>query len=130
MSKTLKHVLCVDDDQDILDVAQLSLETVAGLQVTALTSGVAAVAHAATIAPDFILLDVMMPVMDGPTTLTTLRQNPALQNTPIAFMTARVQSSEVEEYFSIGANGVVPKPFDPMALSSQIEDIYNKFHKF
>ncbi len=128
MTKALKNVLCIDDDQDILQVAQMCLETVAGFDVTCIDSGIRAVKEAAQINPDIILLDVMMPGMDGPSTLLKLRQIPELEKTPIIFMTARVQDKEVEEYLALGANGVVSKPFDPMLISEQIYSVYDNFH--
>lgn len=128
MTHPLKHVLCIDDEKDILEVAQMCLETVAGFTVTTLDSGKKAVAEAASIKPDFILLDVMMPEMDGPTTLKALRQIQALDQVPIVFMTARVQPAEVEQYLEMGASGVIPKPFDPMTLSEQVTAIHEKFH--
>ena len=128
MNSKMQHVLCVDDEADILEVAQLSLETVGGLTVTCLNSGQAAVAEAEQIKPDLILLDVMMPVMDGPATLKALRKNPALDHIPIVFMTARVQPAEIQEYMSMGAAGVTPKPFDPMTLAGHISEIWERFH--
>lgn len=128
MENQLKHVLCVDDEDDIREVAQMSLETVGGLTVTALNSGEEAVSKAESINPDVILLDVMMPKMDGPTTLKMLRQNSALDKIPIILMTARVQTAEIEEYLQLGAAGVVPKPFDPMTLTAKITEIWEKFH--
>jgi two-component system OmpR family response regulator len=128
MNNKLQHVLIIDDEDDILEVAQMCLETVGGLQVTALNSGVEAIAKAQSINPDLILLDVMMPKMDGPETLKSLRQNAALNDVPIVFMTARVQPVEIEQYMQLGASGVVAKPFDPMTLSVQITEIWEKLH--
>ena len=71
-------------------------------------------------APDLILLDVMMPGMDGPTTLKALRQIESLSQTPVAFMTAKIQPNEIAEYKLLGAIDVIPKPFDPMTLSKQV----------
>ena len=124
MRSALNHVLCVDDDPDILEVAQISLELVGGLTVTGLDSGARCLAEVATIRPDLILLDVMMPVMDGPATLTALKADPALNTIPVIFMTARVQEVEVEQYLALGAVAVIPKPFDPMALADQIKGIW------
>ena len=128
MGLTLQHILCVDDEADILEVAQLALETVGGFQVSCLNSGVEAVAKAAGIKPDLILLDVMMPQLDGPSTLKESRKNPALDQVPIIFMTARVQPSEIKAYMDLGAAGVTPKPFDAMALAGQITQIWERFH--
>ncbi len=128
MPTELRRILCVDDEPDVLAVAQMALETVGGFAVDAVHSGVRAVEAAAATKPDAILLDVMMPQMDGPATLKALRDNPNLRDVPIIFMSARVRNSEIEEYLALGANGVVAKPFDPMMLSSQIKEIWEKFH--
>jgi len=124
MTRVLNHVLCVDDDPDILEVAQISLELVGGLTVTGVDSGTRCLAEVATIRPDLILLDVMMPGMDGPATLTALKAVPGVAGIPVIFMTARVQESEVEQYLALGAAAVIPKPFDPMALADQIKAIW------
>ena len=87
-----------------------------------------AIAEAEAINPDVILLDVMMPKMDGPTTLTILRQNAALDSIPIILMTARVQQTEIAEYIELGAAGVIPKPFNPMTLATEITKIWEKSH--
>ena len=128
MAPTLQHILCVDDEPDILEVAQLSLEAVGGFQVTCLGSGVEAVAKAASIKPDLILLDVMMPGLDGPSTLQDLKKIPELAHVPIVFMTARVQPAEVKKYLEIGAIAVTAKPFDAMALASDITKTWERFH--
>ncbi len=128
MSANAQHVLCIDDDEDILEIAKMCLETVGGLHVSCCNSGAEAIQLVREINPDLILLDVMMPDMDGPTTLIELRKQPQLDHTPIVFMTARVQPSEVQAYQALGASAVVPKPFDPMLLSSQINDIWVKCH--
>jgi two-component system OmpR family response regulator len=128
MTQTLQHILCVDDEADILEVAQLALETVGGYQVTCLNSGVEAVAKAEGIKPDLILLDVMMPLLDGPSTYAALRKIATLDRVPIIFMTARVQPKEVQKYLELGAAGVTAKPFDAMALASQLQTMWEKFH--
>lgn len=128
MTTTLEHVLCIDDEEDILEVARMCLETVAGFRVSCLGSGAQAIEKAAGLSPDFVLLDVMMPGMDGPSTLRKLQEQPFIRTIPVAFMTARVQPSEIQEYLAMGAAGIIPKPFDPMALSDQITDIWNRFH--
>ncbi|RYY83161.1 MAG: response regulator, partial [Comamonadaceae bacterium] len=75
-------------------------------------------------APDLLLLDVMMPGMDGPTTLARLRERPGTARTPVVFMTAKVQASEIEHYKALGALGVVTKPFDPMGLAAQVQALW------
>lgn len=128
MSKVLRRVLCVDDESDILEVAKLCLETTAGLDVLCCSSGAELLAVVAEAAPDLIMLDVMMPDMDGPSVLKALRRNPALDGIPVVFLTARVQNAEIEQYLKMGATGVICKPFDPMRLAVQIEEIFGGFH--
>ncbi|OOC48487.1 MULTISPECIES: response regulator [Thioalkalivibrio] len=120
----LQRILYVEDEPDIQAVAELALETVGGFTVKICASGEEAVRDAEAFAPDLILLDVMMPGMDGPSTLEALRGIPALAEVPVAFMTAKVQPSEIEHYKSLGARDVIAKPFDPMALSDQVRRIW------
>ncbi len=127
MSK-LQTILCIDDEPDVLAVAQMCLETVGNFQVVPANGGKAGVEAAAVSKPDAILLDVMMPELDGPATLKLLRQNEALDTVPIIFMTARVREEEIADYLATGANGVIAKPFDPMALSAQVLELWEKFH--
>jgi two-component system OmpR family response regulator len=122
----LKLVLYVEDDPDIQMVAQMALETVGGLTLRTCGSGQAALAVAATCSPDLLLLDVMMPGMDGPTTLAELRKLPATADTPVIFMTAKVQAGEVAHYRSLGALGVIAKPFDPMQLAAQVRQMWKE----
>ncbi len=129
MIAKLQHILCVDDEEDILDVAKMCLEMVAGFQVSCCSRGKEAIERVRDINPDLILLDVMMPDMDGPSTLRELRKISLLETIPIVFMTARVHPAEVAQYLALGASGVVPKPFDPMRLSDEITKIWKKFHE-
>ena len=124
MSISLDRILYVEDEPDIRAVAQMALEAVGGFTVIVCESGPAALAAAPGAAADLILLDVMMPGMDGPGTLRALRQLPATANTPVIFMTAKVQAAEVAHYRSHGALDVIAKPFDPMALAEQIRSIW------
>jgi len=126
---SLQKILFVEDDPDIQMVAQLALEAVGGYTVQMCSSGKEALAVAEQFAPDLILLDVMMPGMDGPTTLIELRKKPSLTHTPVVFMTARVQRHEIEQYLAMGAADVISKPFDPMTLSAQVADIWVKAHE-
>lgn len=126
---SLQKILFVEDDPDIQMVAQLALEAVGGYTVHMCSSGAEALAVAEQFAPDLILLDVMMPGMDGPTTLAELRKKPALAHIPVIFMTARVQRHEVEQYLALGAADVISKPFDPMTLSAQVAAIWTKAYE-
>lgn len=117
-------ILHVDDEPDIREVAAFSLDLDPDLSLTSADSGEAALGLLeGGLRPDVILLDVMMPRLDGPGTLARLRQLPGLERTPVIFMTARVQASERDRYIELGAIGVITKPFDPMTLAGQVRDL-------
>lgn len=122
---TFKRVLYIEDDPDIREVATVALELMGGLELCVCSSGAAALAEGPAFAPDLILLDVMMPGMDGPTTLARLRESPVLAETPVVFMTAKVQPLEVAALRAMGALDVIAKPFDPMQLASRLTDIFD-----
>lgn len=125
----LQRIMHVEDDHSIQQVAKIALEAVGGFIVHTCGSGQQALTDYEAFAPQLILLDVMMPGMDGPTTLQHLHQQFDLSKVPAIFMTAKVQSSEVESYKALGAADVVVKPFDPMTLSDQIRQIWQDFHQ-
>lgn len=118
----------VDDDPSIRRIAQIGLKGVGKFEVVLCASGAEALELVASEKPDLILLDVMMPGMDGPATLSKLRQLNLLEQIPVVFMTAKVQKQEVESYLLLGACGVISKPFDPMTLSAQIQEIASGFN--
>lgn len=121
----LQHILYVEDDADIRTIAQLALEAVGGYTLKVCASGQEALETvAAGYRPDLILLDVMMPGLDGPGTLSGLRRLPLTMETPAVFMTAKVQASEIAYYKSLGAMGVLAKPFDPMQLAAQVRGLW------
>jgi len=122
----ITRILYVEDEPDIQAVAKLALEQVGNFTLEVCSSGQEAVDKAAAFSPQLMLLDVMMPEMDGPTTLKKLREISGLEATPAVFMTARVQPHEVQEYIEMGAADVIAKPFDPMMLSNQIREIWEK----
>ena len=124
MSSDLKRILMVEDDPDIQTVAQFALEAVGGFNVQVCGDGKSALEQTLAFEPDLILLDVMMPDMDGPAVLKALRANSHRANTPIVFMTAKVQPQEVAHYKELGALDVISKPFDPMTLSDTIAQIW------
>ena len=124
MPKTLATILYVEDEPDIRAVAQMALEAVGGFTVIACASGAEALAAAPAAVADLLLLDVMMPGMDGPSTLKALRDLPGCAGTPVIFMTAKVQAAEIAQYRELGALDVIHKPFDPMELSAQISSIW------
>lgn len=125
-NRPLTHILLIEDDPDIQMVGRLALESVGGFRVTVCSSGEEGLATAPAALPDLILLDVMMPVLDGPATLAQLRTIPDLRQTPVIFMTAKVQNHEVNGYLSQGAIAVIPKPFDPMTLAATIAGIWEQ----
>lgn len=114
------RILYVDDEADIREVAQLSLELDPDLEVRSCASGAEGLELAAAWRPNLILLDVMMPGMDGPTTFARLREQPETAGIPVVFITARTQTHEVQRFRELGARGVLAKPFDPMTLADQV----------
>jgi len=114
------QVLIIDDESDIREVAQMGLELIAGWRVTTASNGEDGVAQASTARPDAIILDVMMPGVDGPETLRRLKADPKTAVVPVVFMTARTQAADVEWLEGLGANGVIPKPFDPVTLANDL----------
>ncbi len=112
----------IDDEDDIREVAQLALEAVAGWEVFGASSGAEGLRLAAERMPDAILLDVMMPDMDGPTTFRRLRDDPATASIPVILLTAKVQAADRRRFDGLGVEGVLSKPFDPMDLPRQISE--------
>lgn len=123
---SLKRIMCVEDDEDIRQVIEIALQHIGQFDVLLCENGEQALAKVGEYQPDLILLDVMMPVMDGPGTLTALREIPGGKEIPVIFMTAKVQPSEIEYYLSLGALDVIAKPFDPMTLPEQIQSIWEQ----
>jgi CheY-like chemotaxis protein len=115
-----RRILIIDDEEDIREVAGLSLETVADWEVVLASSGPQGIARAIEQQPDAILLDVMMPGMDGPATFRELRGNPATAHIPVLLLTAKVQSTDQRRFADLGVEAVLFKPFDPLTLSTQI----------
>jgi two-component system, OmpR family, response regulator len=122
----LKRIMHVEDDPSIQAVAKVALEVVGGFIVETCSGGEEALKAFHTFKPQLILLDVMMPGMDGPSTLKKMQADFDLTQIPVVFMTAKVQASEIESYKELGAADVVVKPFDPMTLSDQIRAIWHK----
>jgi CheY-like chemotaxis protein len=116
----MSRILYIDDESDIREVAQLSLELDPSLDVRTCGSGVEGIQEALAWRPDLILLDVMMPGMDGPTTFARLRERPETASIPIVFITARTQAQEVAALKELGARGILAKPFDPMGLAAEV----------
>lgn len=126
MPENLSKILHVDDEPDIREVAKLALEAIGGFTVESCSSGAEALGKAPTFGPQLVLLDVMMPEMDGPSTFAKLRQLPGLENIPVIFMTAKAMPEEIEHFKKLGAIDVLAKPFDPMGLAGQIRVCWEK----
>jgi two-component system OmpR family response regulator len=124
--RPLKRILLVEDDPDIQTITSLALGTFGGYDVLVCASAAEALDAAAAFAPDLILLDVMMPGMDGIEALKALRQVPQTAETPVVFLTARVQPSDVARYQELGSLGLIRKPFEPMALVDTIGQIWTR----
>jgi CheY-like chemotaxis protein len=120
-------VLYVEDEADIRDIAEFALED-EDFDIIFCESGEQALKQAVDFQPELILLDVMMPGMDGPTTLRNLRALPGMASIPVIFLTAKVQPNEIQDFIALGAIDVISKPFDPMTLASQIQDLLRQ-HK-
>jgi CheY-like chemotaxis protein len=118
-----KRILIIDNEAFIQEIAKIALETVAGWQILTADSGLAGIHIATTAQPDAILLDVMMPDMDGLTTFEKLRNTPATQSIPVILLTAKVQPTDQRHYEKIGIAATIAKPFDPLALAHQIATI-------
>ena len=127
-SEQLCRIVYVEDEPDIQAVARIALEAVGGFSVLICSSGIEALEKAEAFKPDLLLLDVMMPGMDGPSVLAALRNKPALQQVPAMFMTAKVQPAEVVHFKSLGAADVIAKPFDPMTLANQLREAWARAH--
>lgn len=125
MKRTLEKILLVDDDVDIQGIVRLALEVVGDFTVRACSSGPEALSVAETFEPDLILLDVLMPKMDGPTTLKELRKLRKLRKTPVFFLTAMSDAADIGALKKLGAQDVIPKPIDPMTLSKTLTDMWN-----
>ncbi|MBI1416858.1 MAG: response regulator [Limimaricola sp.] len=117
-------VLHVDDDDDVREIAQIAVEQIGGLLFRQFATGQAAIEAAADWNPDVLLLDVMMPEMTGPETLERLRSIPSLVDTTAIFLTAKVRKTDIHNLMSVGAAGVIVKPFDPILLATEIFDIW------
>jgi CheY-like chemotaxis protein len=116
----MRTVLLVEDDEDIRTVGELALGRVGGLEVRTAASGQEALDIACAEPPDVILLDVMMPGMDGPEVLQRLRENPGTREVPVVFLTAKAHRDEIARLRALGVAGVLTKPFDPMALATEL----------
>ncbi|RUO75371.1 response regulator [Idiomarina seosinensis] len=125
----LERVLYVEDDADIREIAVVALEDIGGLTVRQCKSGEQALEEVEAFIPQVILLDVMMPGLDGPQVLKAMRDMGAVtEYTAVAFMTAKVQPKEIERYKRMGVQKVISKPFDPVALADEVKQLWNDFN--
>lgn len=120
------RVLYVDDDRDIRTIVRISLEGLDDILLDTAASGYEALDKVLEFQPHLILLDVMMPGMDGPTTFAHLRQIPCCASVPVAFVTAKVQPAEIQQLLDDGAAAVISKPFNPIRLAEQIRAIWQE----
>ncbi len=127
-SKKLQTILYVEDEPDIRTIGEMILVDLGNYDVQSCQSGAEALRSVENRVPDLILLDVMMPHMDGPTTMTHLRNLPQSAQVPVVFMTAKIAPHEIRQYQELGAVGVIAKPFDPLSLIKQLEEIWRTIH--
>jgi len=125
-ASTLHKILYVEDEPDIQTIARLALQEVGGFELCICSNGAEALALPDEYRPDLVILDVMLPGMDGPATLAELRKRPALAEIPVLFMTAKAQPQELEQLRAQGAVEVITKPFDPMTLAATVREIWHK----
>ncbi|EKD54153.1 MAG: two-component response regulator [uncultured bacterium] len=128
-STQLIKILCAEDEEDIRAIAQIALEDIGGFKVRFCKNGKEVLSEIEKFKPDLLLLDVMMPEMDGPSTLKALRKKVDFEKIPAIFMTAKIQPSEIAEYRAMGVLDVITKPFDPMKLSESIAFVWDRYQK-
>lgn len=127
-TNTLTKILYAEDEEDIREIAILAIESIGGFEIASCNSGEGVIELARSFSPQLILLDVMMPVMDGPATLAALRQEDDLKHIPIIFLTAKIMDQEIQGFKELGAIDIISKPFDPMTLAEQIQAIWDTQH--
>ncbi len=118
-----KTILLIDDEDDIREVATVTLETMGDFTVLTAPNGLQGIERACHAKPDAILLDVMMPELDGPSTFARLRELEATRDIPVIFLTAKVQTGERACLSGLGANGIIAKPFDPLTFADEINSL-------
>lgn len=126
MMQTLNKILYVEDDEDIAEITVMTLEELGGFEVCHCFCGSDALAQIDGYQPELILMDIMMPEMDGPTTMMEMKKRSSWNGTPVIFMTARVQTHEQKAYLELGAAGVIAKPFDPATLCATIVQMWEQ----
>jgi len=123
--RPLQSVLYVDDEPDIREVVELSLALAADLKVESCGSGEQALSVIPILRPDLVLLDVMMPGLDGPGTLARMRADPGLADIPVVFLTAKALPAEIQRFLALGAVAIIAKPFDALKLAEQVQTIWD-----
>ncbi len=127
MIKTLQKILLIEDEPDIQEITKSALELVGGFTIETANNGFEGITKAQKFLPDLILLDMMMPGMNGVTTYEEMQKIESIKGIPVVIMTAKVQPNEILMYITLGAIDVISKPFDPMQLSNQVNQIWNKY---
>ena len=122
---TTKTILLIDDEPNLAEVISICLSSFKGWNVEVANSGKKGLSIVQTVQPDAILLDVMMPEMDGLTVYQTLQKNPETQNIPVIFLTAKVQTSDLKKFAELGVLGTIAKPFEPLVIADQITQLLN-----
>jgi CheY-like chemotaxis protein len=122
---TTKTILLIDDEPNLAEVISICLSSFKGWNVEVANSGKKGLSIVQTVQPDAILLDVMMPEMDGLTVYQALQKNPATQNIPVIFLTAKVQTSDLKKFAELGVVGTIAKPFEPLVIADQITQLLN-----
>jgi two-component system OmpR family response regulator len=120
-------ILYAEDEEDIRTIAKIALEDIGGFNVKYCENGKEVLQVIDAFQPDLLLLDVMMPGMDGPTIVKKIRENPQFKKLPTIFMTAKIQPNEIMQYQEMGVVDVITKPFDPMKLADTIRSTWNKY---
>lgn len=123
---SLQRILLAEDDPDVLEITAFTLSHLGGFALETCQTGSQVVEIAQRFHPDLILLDVMMPDMDGPAALAALRATASCAGIPVVFITAKIQPGEVKAYLSLGAAAVITKPFDPVALPGRLRAIFEE----
>ena len=126
VAEALRKLAYVEDEADIRTIAQMALQMMGGYEVALYASGEEALQQLPQDIPQLLLMDVMMPGQNGPSVLEAMRQIPALQHLPVIFMTAKAQQGEIDYYKSLGAIGVITKPFDPMQLAHEVAGLWQQ----
>lgn len=126
---TLNRLMYIEDEPDIRAVAEIALSQVAGFEIKICENGYDGIDLIHSFNPQLVLLDVMMPNMDGPQILKKIHDMPEFQNTPVIFITAKAQTEEIDKLKKLGALDVITKPFNPMTLGNDIRIIWQSYHE-